>query len=405
MIAVVLTEFITGCDLLTSENIHRVDLDGREIMLIGTAHVSKASVEEVKTLIEAEKPDTVCIELCQARYQAITDLNRWKNTDIVKIIRERKAPLLLANLIMSSYQKKLAKKFGIEPGQEMKQAIASAKAVGAEICLADRDLQVTMLRLWRSTNFWGKLKLFFQFMLGILMDEELTEEEMEKMKGKDVLTAALDELSTTFPQIKSIVIDERDQYLAQKIKNAPGEKVVAVLGAGHIPGITDEIHRDHDLVKLTKVAPAPKINKIIGWSIPLIIIILIALTFSVDQAAGTEQILTWILWNGSLGLLGAIFALAHPLSMLTALLAAPISSLSPLLAAGWFAGLTEALVRKPSVSDFENLTDDIHTVKGFWRNKVTRILLVVVFVNLGSTVGTIIGGAEVVSRFIGTFLN
>ena len=405
MIAVVLTEFITGCDLLTSENIHRVDLDGREIMLIGTAHVSKASVEEVKTLIEAEKPDTVCIELCQARYQAITDLNRWKNTDIVKIIRERKAPLLLANLIMSSYQKKLAKKFGIEPGQEMKQAIASAKAVGAEICLADRDLQVTMLRLWRSTNFWGKLKLFFQFMLGILMDEELTEEEMEKMKGKDVLTAALDELSTTFPQIKSIVIDERDQYLAQKIKNAPGEKVVAVVGAGHIPGITDEIHRDHDLVKLTKVAPAPKINKIIGWSIPLIIIILIALTFSVDQAAGTEQILTWILWNGSLGLLGAIFALAHPLSMLTALLAAPISSLSPLLAAGWFAGLTEALVRKPSVSDFENLTDDIHTVKGFWRNKVTRILLVVVFVNLGSTVGTIIGGAEVVSRFIGTFLN
>jgi len=405
MIAVVLTEFITGCDLLTSENIHRVDLDGREIMLIGTAHVSKASVEEVKTLIEAEKPDTVCIELCQARYQAITDLNRWKNTDIVKIIRERKAPLLLANLIMSSYQKKLAKKFGIEPGQEMKQAIASAKAVGAEICLADRDLQVTMLRLWRSTNFWGKLKLFFQFMLGILMDEELTEEEMEKMKGKDVLTAALDELSTTFPQIKSIVIDERDQYLAQKIKNAPGEKVVAVVGAGHIPGITDEIHRDHDLVKLTKVAPAPKINKIIGWSIPLIIIILIVLTFSVDQATGTEQILTWILWNGSLGLLGAIFALAHPLSMLTALLAAPISSLSPLLAAGWFAGLTEALVRKPSVSDFENLTDDIHTVKGFWRNKVTRILLVVVFVNLGSTVGTIIGGAEVVSRFIGTFLN
>lgn len=405
MIAVVLTEFITGCDLLTSENIHRIDLDGREIMLIGTAHVSKASVEEVKTLIEAEKPDTVCIELCQARYQAITDLNRWKNTDIVKIIRERKAPLLLANLIMSSYQKKLAKKFGIEPGQEMKQAIASAKAVGAEICLADRDLQVTMLRLWRSTNFWGKLKLFFQFMLGILMDEELTEEEMEKMKGKDVLTAALDELSTTFPQIKSIVIDERDQYLAQKIKNAPGEKVVAVLGAGHIPGITNEIHRDHDLVKLTKVDPAPKINKIIGWSIPLIIIILIALTFSVDRATGTEQILTWILWNGSLGLLGAIFALAHPLSMLTALLAAPISSLSPLLAAGWFAGLTEALVRKPSVSDFENLTDDIHTVKGFWRNKVTRILLVVVFVNLGSTVGTIIGGAEVASRFIRTFFN
>jgi len=390
---------------VNSENVHRLGLEGREIFLIGTAHISKASVEEVKSLIETEKPDTVCIELCQARYQAITETDRWKNTDIAKIIRERKAPLLLANLIMSSYQKKLAKKFNIQPGQEMKQAIDSAKVVGAEICLADRDLQVTMLRLWRSTNFFGKLKILFQFMLGILMDEELTEEEMEKMKSKDMLSAALDELSTAFPQIKSIVIDERDQYLAQKIKSAPGEKIVAVLGAGHIPGITEEIHRDHNLTELTKVATAPIINKVIGWGIPVLIIALIALTSSVDQATGSEQILTWILWNGSLSLLGATAALAHPLSMLTALLAAPISSLSPLLAAGWFAGLTEALVRKPNVSDFENLADDIHTVSGFWRNKVSRILLVVVFVNIGSTAGTIIGGAEVVRRFISTFFH
>jgi pheromone shutdown-related protein TraB len=388
---------------VTSENIHRLNLDDREIILIGTAHISKASVEEVKELIEIEKPDTVCIELCQARYQALTDANRWKNTDIAKIIRERKAPLLLANLIMSSYQKKLAKKFDIQPGQEMKQAISSAEAIGAEICLADRDLQVTMLRLWRSTNLWGKLKLFFQFMLGIFMNEELTEEEMEKMKSKDMLSAALEELSSAFPQLKSIVIDERDQYLAQKIKSAPGSKIVAVLGAGHIPGIKEELDNDHDLAELSRVLPASKTTKIMAWSIPLLIIALIVSTFSVDRATGTEQILTWILWNGSLGLLGAIVALAHPLSMLTALLAAPISSLSPLLAAGWFAGLTEALVRKPSVQDFENLTEDMHTVKGFWRNKVTRILLVVVFVNLGSTVGTIIGGAEVISRFVNTF--
>jgi pheromone shutdown-related protein TraB len=390
---------------LNSENIRRLDLEGREIILIGTAHVSRASVEEVKTLIETEKPDTVCIELCQARYQAMIETDRWKNTDIAKIIRERKAPLLLANLIMSSYQKKLAKKFDIQPGQEMKQAVASAETVGAEICLADRDLQITMLRLWRSTNFWGKLKLFFQFMLGMMMDEELTEEEMEKMKNKDMLSAALDELSTAFPQLKSIVIDERDRYLSQKIKTAPGTKIVAVLGAGHLPGIMEEIYHDHDLEQLMEVKPAPPINKIIAWSIPVLIIALIVMTFSVDRATGIEQIVTWILWNGSLGLLGAIIALAHPLAMLTALLAAPISSLSPLLAAGWFAGLTEALVRKPSVNDFESLAEDIHTVKGFWRNKVTRILLVVVFVNLGSTVGTVIGGAEVISRFVNTFFN
>ncbi|MBW6463961.1 MAG: TraB/GumN family protein [Dethiobacteria bacterium] len=403
MITVVVVEYSTGCDLLESENIHRIDLDGREIILIGTAHVSKLSVDEVKEVIEEEKPDTVCIELCQSRYQAITDTDRWKKTDIIKIIREKKALLLLANLALSSYQKRLAKKFGIQPGQEMIQGINSAREAGAELCLADRDIQVTMLRLWRSIGFWGKFKLFFQLLLGIFYDEELTEEAMEKMKSKDMLSAALDELSRSFPQLKSIIIDERDQYLSQKIKTAPGNKIVAVLGAGHIPGIKEEIYNEHDLDQLSKVKPAPITTKIIAWSIPIFIIALIVSTFSVDRATGIEQIITWVLWNGSLGMVGALIALAHPLAILTALLAAPISSLSPLLAAGWFAGLTEALVRKPSVNDFETLADDIHSIKGFWRNKVTRVLLVVVFVNLGSTAGTIIGGAEVISRFVSTF--
>jgi len=240
-------------------------------------------------------------------------------------------------------------------------------------------------------------------MLGMFYEEELTEEEMEKLKTKDMLSAALDELSQSFPQLKAIIIDERDRFLAQKIKTAPGNKVLAVLGAGHIPGIKEEIFKDHDIDALSKVNPAPKSTKIIAWSIPVLIIALIVATFSVDQATGVEQVITWILWNGSLGMIGAIIAMAHPLAILTALLVAPISSLSPLLAAGWFAGLTEALVRKPNVNDFESLADDVHTLKGFWRNKVTRVLLVVVFVNLGSTAGTIIGGAEVVSRFVSTF--
>lgn len=388
---------------MTSENVHRINLDDREIILIGTAHVSKLSVAEVKEVIENEKPDTVCIELCQARYQSITDTNRWKNTDIVKIVKEGKALLLLANLIISSYQKKLAKKFGVMPGQEMIQGIKSAEEVGAELCLADRDIQVTMLRLWRSIGVWGKLKLFFQLMVSMLMDEELSEEEMEKMKSQDMLSAALDEISRSFPQLKEIVIDERDKYLAQKIKKAPGSKIIAVLGAGHIPGIKEELGNDHDLSTLNTVSPPSKFTKIIAWTIPAIIIALIASTFSVDRATGIEQMASWILWNGSLSVLGALIACAHPLAILTAFVAAPISSLSPLLAAGWFAGLTEALVRKPSVQDFENLAEDIHSVKGFWRNKVTHILLVVIFANLGSTAGTIIGGADVIGKFIKTF--
>ncbi len=390
---------------MTGENIHRLNIDDREIILIGTAHVSRQSADEVKAIIEAEKPDTVCVELCQSRYQAVTDSDRWKNTDIIKIIREKKALLLLANLALSSYQKRLAKKFGIQPGQEMIQGIKSAEELGAQLCLADRDIQVTMLRLWRSIGFWGKIKLFFQLLLGMFYDEELTEEELESMKSKDMLSAALDELSRSFPMLKSIIIDERDQFLAQKIKTAPGSKIVAVLGAGHIPGIKEVISKDHDLEQLSKVKPPSKSSKLIAWLIPIIIIGLIISTFTVDRATGFEQILTWIIWNGSLGMIGALLALAHPLAILTALLVAPISSLSPLLAAGWFAGLTEALVRKPSVSDFENLAEDVHTMKGFWRNKVTRVLLVVVFVNLGSTAGTVVGGAEVISRFISTFFS
>lgn len=388
---------------MTIENVFKMALGEREIILIGTAHVSKKSVADVKEVIESENPDTVCVELCSSRYQSIVDADKWKNTDIIKIIREGKALLLLANLALSAYQRRLAEKFGIKPGQEMIQAISSAREAGAELCLADRDIQVTMIRLWRNISFWGKLKLLFNILLSAFAGEELSEEELEKLKSQDLLTAALDELSRTFPQLKAILIDERDKYLANKIKNAPGDRVVAVLGAGHIPGIKDELYKEQDMAELSRVIPASRKTRLIAWAIPLIIITAIALTFSVDRAAGTDQIVSWILWNGSLGVLGAIIAMAHPLSILTAFIVAPISSLSPLLAAGWFAGLTEAMVRKPSVRDFENLYDDIHTVRGFWHNKVTHILLVVIFANLGSTAGTIIGGADVLNRFIQTY--
>jgi pheromone shutdown-related protein TraB len=386
-----------------NENVYNLEMDGREIILIGTAHVSKKSVEDVKEVIETKRPDTVCIELCQARYQSIVDADKWKNTDIVKIVREGKALLLLANLALSAYQRRLAEKFGVKPGQEMIQGITSAQEIGAELCLADRDIQVTMVRLWRSISFWGKLKLLFNLLLSAFAGEELSEEDLEKLKSQDILTAALDELSRAFPQLKAILIDERDKYLANKIKKAPGNKVVAVLGAGHIPGVKEELYKEQDMSELSRIIPASKKTRIIAWAIPLIIITAIALTFSVDRAAGTEQIISWILWNGSLGVLGAAIAMAHPLSILTAFVVAPISSLSPLLAAGWFAGLTEAIVRKPSVQDFENLYDDIHTLKGFWRNKVTHVLLVVIFANLGSTIGTIVGGADVINRFIQTY--
>ncbi len=386
-----------------SETVHKIMLDDKELIIIGTAHVSKNSAEEVKAIIEEEKPDSVAIELCNSRYQSIQDQDKWKKTDIAKVVKEKKSFLLLANLILSSYQKRMAKQIGIQAGQEMLQAIESAKETGAELVLADRDIQVTFARIWGNLGFWGKTKLFFTLVLSIFSDEKITEEDLEKMKSGDMLTSALSELAKSFPQLKESLIDERDKYLAQKIKTAPGKKVVAVVGAGHVPGLKEAIKEDQDLVALTKIPPKKKTGKIIGWTISIAIIALIVSTLIVNRDAGFDQILSWILWNGSLSALGTLIAFGHPLSILTAFFVAPVSSLNPLLAAGWFAGLVEAIVRKPKVSDFENLNEDVNSFKGFWRNRVTKILLIVVFANVGSSVGTFIGGAEVVRIFINSF--
>jgi pheromone shutdown-related protein TraB len=381
-------------------SVERIIINDKKIILIGTAHVSRYSVAEVKEIIDVEKPDSVCVELCESRYETIMDNDRWRKMNIIKVIRENKAVLLLVNLILSSFQGKLAKQFGIKPGQEMLQGIDSARSVEAELVLADRNIQATFLRIWRSLSFWAKIKLFWLIFLSMFNEEELTEEELEKIKNEDILMIALSEFSATFPQLKKVLIDERDMYLAQKIKEAPGNKIVAVVGAGHLPGIKEKIIDSHNLQELALVPPKSKLDKIIGWGIPLIILGIIISTFTIDKNTGLEQISSWILWNGSLAALGTLLAFGHPLSMLTAFVAAPFTSLNPLLAAGWFAGLSEAYIRQPSVEDFEKMPQDIFTIKGFWNNKVTHILLVVALANLGSTAGTIIGGTDIIRMFL-----
>ncbi|MCG2762084.1 MAG: TraB/GumN family protein [Candidatus Atribacteria bacterium] len=387
--------------LLNSKNIHILKKEGKEILLVGTAHVSKESAREVKELIEQKKPDSVCIELCSARYNSINNPNKWKNMDIITIIKQKKALLLLANLILSSFQKRLAQQLGINPGQEMIQAISSAKEINAHLVLADRDIQVTFTRVWKKLSLWGKMRILFMLIFSMFSKEKISEEEIERLKSEDILTAALSELARSFPRLKNTLIDERDQYLAEKIKLAPGNKVIAVVGAGHIPGIKKEIGKEHDLIALTKIPSASNYIKVLVWGIPLVIIAIIASTFSYSPPVGFKQITQWFLWNGSLSALGALIAMAHPLSMLTAFIAAPFSSLNPLLAAGWFAGIVEALIRRPRVEDFEQL-GNITTLKDFFHNRVTKILLVVALTNLGSMAGTFIGGAKVIQLFINT---
>ena len=386
---------------MTEANITRIELDNREIILIGTAHVSRHSADQVKEVIEAERPDTVCIELDDARYQTLMADDRSKEADIFQIIKDKKATLLLINLAVSSYQKRLAKQFGLQPGQEMIQGIHSAQEIGANLVMADRNIQITFARIWNNVSLWGKAKLMTQILFSIFSSEKITEDELEKMKTQDMLDAMLQEFTDSFPRLKVPLIDERDQYLAQKIKEAPGDKVVAVLGAAHVPGIKEQIKRDHDLSALTQLPPKSKVWNVVGWAIPIAIVALIVITFVMNPSVGAQQTLSWVLWTGTLSAIGCALAFAHPLAILTGFAAAPFTALHPLLAAGWFAGFAQAYFNRPTVRDFEALSDDVTSVKGFWHNKVTRILLVVTLSNVGASFGTFIAGADILRLFFG----
>ena len=371
--------------------INRLSFENKDIILLGTAHVSKESAQLVTSVIEEEKPDTVCVELCESRYQAIRQKDKWQETNIINVIKEKKAFLLLSNLFLASFQKKIADKFDIQPGAEMISAIETAEAVGSKIHLADRDIRVTLSRTWRAMGFIGKLKLLFQLILSLGQVDEIDEEMVEKMKQEDMLETLLADIGKSLPVIKNILIDERDQYLAQKIKTAPGNKIVAVVGAGHVPGIKKHINAEIDIHALEELPPKSKISELIKWMIPLTVLGLFVLGFMLGGTkAGTDMITWWILANGLLAGTGAIFALAHPLTVLASILAAPLTSLNPMIAAGWVSGMVEVIVRKPKVKDFESLQEDIRSFKGFWKNRITRILLVVVFANIGSSIGTMV---------------
>jgi len=374
-----------------NQMIHRLRHQGREFVLVGTAHVSRESVELVREIVEQEQPDTVCVELCESRFQSLRQNARWKDMDIVKVIREKKSFLLLSNLLLASFQKRIAEKLDIQPGQEMIQAVESAEAIGAAVELADRDIRITLSRTWRHMGFWAKIKLGFQLLMSMGEAEEIDEETVERLKNQDVLESVLAEVGQSMPVVRRILIDERDRYLSQKIRNAPGDKVVAVVGAGHLGGILrcweESVHLQ-DLETL----PEPSVwTRHLKWILPgMILALLVGGFFYGGARTGSHMIAWWVLANGVLAGVGAIAALAHPFTVVSSVIAAPLTSLNPMIAAGWVSGLVEAFTRKPKVIDFENLPVDITTFKGFWRNKITRILLVVVFTNLGSAAGTFI---------------
>jgi len=376
---------------VSNSDIHLLSFEDKEVILLGTAHVSKESAELVASVIEEEKPDTVCIELCQSRYQSIRQKNRWQNMNIIKVIKEKKAFLLLSNLLLASFQKRIAGKLDVKPGAEMISAIETAEKVGAQVHLADRDIRITLSRTWRVMSLWDKLKILFQLISSAGEIDEISEKDIEKMKQKDMLETLLADVKKSLPVLRNILIDERDKYLAHNIRTAPGKRIVAVVGAGHVPGIKKYWEVNTDINALEKIPPSSMFMRIFKWILPLSILSLFILGFFYGgSTAGTQMIIWWIAANGLLAGLGAIIAFAHPLTILSSILAAPLTSLNPMIAAGWVSGLVEAFSRKPKVKDFENLSEDILSIRGFRQNKVTKILLVVVLTNLGSAIGTFV---------------
>ncbi|MFV0480088.1 MAG: TraB/GumN family protein [Anaerorhabdus sp.] len=375
----------------------------KTIHLLGTAHVSQASAQEVKEYIKQLRPESVCVELDQDRFDSIQSPNRWEDTDIIEVIKQKKTGYMLANLILSSYQRRLAKKMDIAPGQEMIQGIQSAKESSANLVLADRKISTTFSRIYRKLSFKEKMKLLYLLISSIFDEEEISEDDIEQLKQSDILEASLTAISKDFPIVSQVLVHERDQTLAYHIKNAPGKVVFAVLGAAHVPGVSKELFLEQDIQELTSVPPKKKTSQLIGWLIPIFIVIMILSLFTVDSSIGLQQIIRWTLVNGSLSAFGTLLAGGHILSILTAFIAAPITSLNPLLAAGWFAGITEAFIRKPKVKDFKNIADDLSTFSGFYKNRVTHILLVVVLANLFSSLGTFLGGIDLINTFIQSF--
>ncbi len=380
-------------------SVRTVAVDGKTVYLIGTAHVSRQSVEDVRRTVAAVNPEAICVELCPARHKAIVQRDAWKQMNIFKVIRERKAVFLLAQLIMTAFYRKIGEQLGVEPGAEMVEGVRQAERLGAVLVLADRDIDVTLKRVWGHLNFWNRLKLMFHLLAGLFIGADIDGDAIEELKDRDQLENVLKSFSEAFPEIKHRLLDERDLYLAQKIREAPGQTIAAVVGAAHVPGIEREIGESHQLEPLTQVPPKSPVGAALKWIIPGIIVALLFAGFVRDGTQHSmESIRIWFLVNGTLSALGAALALAHPLAILSAFLGAPLTSLNPLIAAGWVAGLVQAWVKKPTVQDLEQLPNAVVSVKGFWMNPVSRILLVVVLANVGSSLGTFIAGVWIARR-------
>ena len=393
-----------AADNAREQPIRHLVRDGVDYTLIGTAHVSRSSAEAVKELAGSGEYDAIAVELCQARFEALNAERKWTDLDLYQIIREGKAGLVMANLALSAYQRRIADQFGIEPGAEMRAAAAAAKERGLPLQLVDRDLATTLRRTYASVPWYKRMYLMTGMALGMVSSEDIDEEAIEKLKEGDILEATFTEFAEQSPELFEALISERDRYMAARLREenagAEGRKVLVVIGAGHMSGLVRHLEADTadpaaEREQLEALPPRARWPRVIPWAIMVLVLVGFAIGFSRSPELGWHLVFIWVAINGGLAALGALLARAHPLTVLSAVVAAPLTSLNPTVAAGMVTGLVESWLRKPRVSDLENLRFDITTMKGWFRNPATRILLVFFFSNLGSAIGTWVAGFRI----------
>ena len=384
-----------------------ISQDGNNFVILGTAHVSQTSVDKVNELLETNVFDTVAIELDEMRYDAMTNPDKYKNMDLIQIIKNKQTGMIAVNLALSAYQNRLAQQLGVEPGAEMKAAITQTNEKKLTLWKIDRNIRTTMKRAWRNMKFLDKAGLIFSFG-GFFEKEEISAQEIEKLKSGDVLESTFSDFADESQPLYTSLIHERDSYMAarllQETQQTESKNILVVIGAGHLKGmsqaIVDKIQADKTIIELDIIPPGAKWIKFIPWIITAIIIAGFTIGFSRSPELGWGLIKTWVLFNGILAAIGAAFARAHIVTIVTAFFAAPITSLNPAVAAGMVAALVEVYFRKPKVGDFEALQKDATELKGWFKNPVTRILLVFILTNLGSAIGTWVSGFKIAATLM-----
>ncbi len=390
-----------------NQTIRRIEANGREIILVGTAHISKESIEEATAVIQGEAPDRVCVELDEGRLQSLKNEKGWQELDIVKVLKQGKGFLLLANLVLSSFQKRMGDDVGVKPGDEMKESIRVAEEAGIPTAMVDRPIHVTLQRAWAKNSLWGKSKLLATLVSSAFSSDEMSADDIEKLKDQGAMDGMMGELASYLPTVKEVLIDERDRYLGSRIWEAEGTKIVAILGAGHLPGteaIIREIAsgtRDSNTDDIATVPPKGIGSKIAGWAIPAILVLLVVAGFFMNGAqASWEMLIRWVLWNGCLAAVGTAVALGHPAAILTSFVCAPIATLNPFLGVGLFSGVVQAWARKPRVQDMESLAADVSSVRGFYKNRISQVLLVFFLSTLGGAIGNFIAVPALFSSLV-----